>query len=661
MPSDDKPLIDKHGSNKPYSRRQWLKALGVAGAVGVAGCGGGGGSNTDTPGETATDTAVGGGTTVAGFGEETETPEPTDGTGATETATGTPEPLPEVGGSYTLALSSDPTTLNAMYNTESTAGTLIRYAVEGSYGFKPGQIQFPNLFELSSDDNTVWVAKLRENLHWSDPYGDVTAEDYVYMIQELHQTDWAGTAASADWYSGGEPIPVEQTGTYEFQIELPNADPLFPKKPTTWEMMVVPKDLIQPYVESQDAKGLQKDEELMNLSYAGNLGAYDLDNWARQSRLKYSRADEYYMRDLAERDDTDVPRAFANAPYFETLEAQIIPESSSRLSAFEAGDLDELTLSPPQAVNIEGTEGIDLNLAPQPYNTPVFYNMRANGWKPFRKKGVRQALGCAINKKEFVEGIQRGYATPEYTWQPTWSPWYTDEVANGIDRYGTGDLYGPEVTRQKMSEALSDTDYGYDGDKLYNPEGNPVELDLYYQSGQDIEATIAQYIQKQFSNNAGITVNISGVQARTFDVDYFRTGVPDNASELKWSAGPYNGGPRDKVTSNKAWDIGLVYGLNTYPMTPMTNEVFFTKDGSFNPYGYYPSFDAAGLFKQANNATSEEEIQSALAEFFIEISKDQPMGMISLGVEITGYQTEVVGYEEEFFNGWNFPAWYKES
>lgn len=629
-------------SKTPFSRRQWLKALGVAGAVSLAGCPGTGGDGTETATGTPTETDV-------GFGED-ETDTPTEGT---------PEALPEVGGTYRTPLSSDPTTLNAMYNTENTAGGLITNAADPSYGFQPGQTQFPLLFELTSDDNTVWVAKLRENLHFSDPYGDLTAEDYVYMIQELHQTEWAGTAAAADWGGAEDPIPVEQTGTYEFQIELDSADPLFHKTPTTWGMNVVPKGLLEPYVQDQDAEGLQQDEELMNLEYTGNLGAYDLVSWDRQSQLAYERADEYYLRELAQDEESDVPRKFAKAPYFDELVAQVIPESASRQGAFKAGDIDEITLEPPQAVNLEGTEGIFLNLAPQPYNTPIFYNMRANGWEMFRKKGVRQALGAAINKEEFVEAIQRGYARPQFTWQPEYSPWYTDEVDEQIQRYGVGDLYGPDVTRDLMADALSDTDYGYDGDTLYNPQGEQVSLDLYYQSGQDIEATIAQYAKQEYARNAGITVNIQGIQARTFDVDYFRTSPPEDGEDLEWNKGVYNAGPRDKATSNKSWDMGMIYGLNTYPMSPQSNEVFFTKDGSFNPYGYDPSFDAGAVFEQANNATTEAELQDALTTLFVEISKDQPMAMISLGTEITGYQDNVNGPQEEFFNGWDFAAWHK--
>lgn len=647
MPFDDSARItgsDDHRSSA-VTRRRWLELLGLTGVTGLAGCSGGG------------ETADGGGTPAAsptetdsGFGERTETAEPTEGGGD----------LPEVGGAYVDVISSEIATVNVVYNTENTAGGIIALAKHGAYGFRPGQQLFPLLMDLRTDDNQVWVADVRDNLQWSDPYGEVTAEDFVYLIQEVHQSDWAGSAASPDWFVNEEPIPVEQTGTYEWQIELPEADPLFPKKPVTWGMEVIPMEIAETYVQSEDAEGFQEDEELLDLSYAGNLGPYTLENWERQSRFTFSRNDEYFMRELAEDDGSDVPRAWANAPYFEELTVQIITEPSARVGAIETGEVDEVGLEPSQAVNLEGTDGLYINQAPQPYNTPVFYNMRANGWEPFRRQGVRQALGCAVDKETYVEGVQRGYADPAYTWQPEWSPWYTDAVDENVERYGTGDLYGPEVTRDRLGDALSDTVYEYDGETLVDGNGDPVELRLMYQAGQAVEERTAEFLQQEFDQNAGIQLNIEAVQPNTFVADYWQQQIPENADELEWSEGAYNAGPRDEATSNEPWDIGLIFGLNTYPMTPDTSMIFFQRDSFYNPYGYYPEWDAKSVAQQMAEATTEAEYQEAVTTMLVEVSRDQPMGMLSLGAELTAYRDAVQGPQEEFFNGWNFATWHKE-
>lgn len=641
MPLGDKANVTGRSKGSPISRRKYLGMLGIGGVAGLAGCSGGPSTEGGSPTETPTDQGFSSAT-------DTETPEQS-------------KPLPDVGGRYTDTLSSGPSTLNAVYNSEATAGSLISLAVHGAYGFKPGQELFPLMFDLTTDDNEVWVASLRENMQWSDPYGDVTAEDYVYLIQEVHKSDWAGSAASADWT---DDISVSTTGTYEWQIELSEADPLFPKKPVTWGMRVVPKDLIKPYVDEEDVKGFQEDEELMNLSYTGNLGPYKLENWERQSHLQYTRNENYFLRELAEEDNA-VPRTYAEAPYFDELRAQIISEPSARIGALRSGEVDEVTVEPSQAVDLEGSDGLYLNIAPQPYNTPVFYNMRANGWLPFRVKGVRQAFGLAVDKSKYVKGVQRGYAQPEYTWQPQWSPWYTDEVEQGVVKYGQGDNYGAEVARSRMQEAVSNnsqlSDYSYDGDSLMGPEGGQVELKLMYQSGQAVEESTAQYFKQEVENNLGIKININAVQPTTFDTDYFRQQQPENPDQLEYSSGPYNYGPRDEVTSKESWDLGMIYGLNTYPMTPGSSDVFFRTDGSFNATGYVPSWNAEEVFDQMSQASTMDAYQNAVTTYLVEISKDQPMAMLSLGSEITGYRDSVQGPQQEFFNGWNFPAWYKNS
>jgi peptide/nickel transport system substrate-binding protein len=604
----------------------------VGAAAGLAGCQG----TSEDPATTTTEET----TTGDKFGEETETE-------TTEV-----DELPEVGGTYTRAVSSSFDSLNFVFNTEATTGEMIGYTMDSSYGFKPGQIQFPRWLELTSDDDRVWTAEIREGLEWSDPYGEVTAEDFVYIIKNVHQTEWAGSAASSDWYDDNdEPISVEKTGKYTFDIQLSKVDPVFPKRPTMWGFYTAPKKLLKPYVEEEDAEGMKKDDELTSLSFTGNLGAFKLKNWERQNKLVFERNDEYYMREA-----DGVKKEFEKAPYFDTVEVQVIKESSSRLSALKTGELDTANIPASKAENFKQRDDVYLNVSPRPYNVPVFYNQRANGWKPFRKKGVRQALGCAVDKNKYVKGIYQGYGEPEYTWQPKWSPWYTDD---GVVKYGTGDLHGPEVTRQKMEDAISDTEYSYDGETLVDGNGEQVELSLMYQSSQQEEVQTAQFLKQELSKNAGIKLKLEGIGATKFVRDYWQQQIPDNADELEWSHGNYNAGPRDKATSKEGWDMALVYGLNTYPMTPTTNEVFFQKDSYYNPYGYYPSYDFGGLFNEAKKETDDEKRKEIFGEIFAKLSKDQPMGMLAFKPYINGYREGIEGPVEEFFNGWDFSTWHR--
>ena len=632
--------LERRGDEKrkPISRRRWLRALGVAGAAGLAGCSGGDGGGDN------------------GTGTQSSTSESTNGS-AFGTVQGNNSSSqsgdrPEVGGTYSTVVSSPVETLNPLYNSEAGAGTLIEYALDPGYTWRPGSEYFPLAYDMTTDNGEVWVANVREGLQYGGDYGEVTAEDFVYQITQLHQSEWAGTVDAASWPSE---VNVEATGDYEFQIELPNPNALYPE---TFDPYVypIPMELMQPYVGNQDAQGLQQDTEILELQFTGNLGAYTLDQWNRSSGLSYSRNDDYYLRNVE-----GVPEVFTQAPYFDSLEVQVVQEEQSRLGALESGETDSAAVPPNRVSRFRNLESTDVYVIPQPYNEVCVYNMRDNGWTTgpsnlFRNKQFRQGLGCAVDKQRLVTGVFRDFADVEYTWQPRWSNWYPQDT--DVMQFGTGELYGPEATRSRIREAISDTDYSYNGETLQNPSGQPVELSLYHSAGQNTERSMAEFIAQEFGRNAGINVSVEAIDGAQFSQNYWQQQVPENTDQYEWSNGSYNAGPRE-VTSANAWDMTVVFGLNTYPLNPTTASVFFQRDSSYNPYGYYPSWNASELFERASNATNDQELQSIFAEIFRNIAEDQPMAMLAFPADTVGYAAGIEGPQENFFSGWDFPAWYR--
>lgn len=645
--------IANTGASSQINRRQWLAALGVGGATALAGCNTGGDGDDGGDGGDGSDGSDGG--------------DGSDGDDGGSEIDDDLEELPEVSGTYNSTVASPFTTLNPIYNDENSAGTAIGYALDMGYTFDDNNEYFPLLYDMSTENGEVWTFEVREGLEFSEPYGSVTAEDFVYLIQEIHQAEWSSSVAATDWAG----VEVEQTGEYEFQATLSSPEVLWPESYAPL-LYPIPKDLIQPYVEEEDTEGLEQDEELLELSFAGNLGAYVLDEWERSAATRYTRNEDYYLRDV----ETD-RRLFDNAPYFEELEISVVEEQSSRLGALETGESDTAEVPPERVEEFRGLDNVDVLEVPTPYNSILSVNMRDNGWMAgpgnlFRYKEMRQAINASINKDEIIEGIYRGFAAPHYTWQPRWSNFYPGDDA--ITKFGSGDQATAEFARGLVEEAVSQSeyDYGYDGDTLLDPDGNQVLLELCINSGSETQQLLAEYMQEQFSNKLGIDLEINAMDPMRFDSDYWSATPPEdpteeemtdtvNGEEVTWeNQFPSNPGPRS-FTSAESWDMSTIYGLNTYPLNPLTNEVFFDgADCQYNPVGYYPEFDVESIFEDARQATSSEELGDAMHDLFVNLAEEQPYIMLTFGDDTTGYTSSLQGPIENFMNGWDFPAWYFE-
>jgi peptide/nickel transport system substrate-binding protein len=592
------------------TRRRVLSLLGAGTAGALAGCSGSSG------------------------GESTETTTESGGTEA-----------------YVSASSVDAESLNWLTIADSTSGGFIATCLDGAWAIDTNQEIFPLWCDVSTEDAQVYEISLRENLQWGAGYGQMTAEDWVYMIREVFQAEenWSGYPNADDWFRGGEPIPVERTGELTFEIRLPEVDPDFPYKPVMWGQNCAPKGILEKYVPEQDGEGLRQDEELNTLAYAGNLGPYTYEEWQRDSQFVAVRNDDYYLADVGDLDErwNDVPNFGRNV-------ARVIKEESTRLGALESGSVTSAGIPPGKAERFERMDDVNVTVSPQPFVSVLAYNQRANGWTPFRRESVRQALAHAVNKEAIADTIYRGYAQVAQTMQPKWSKWYSDDE---ITNYGVGDRYG-EMTRDLLADALSDTEYGYDGETLVDGDGEPVSLTLFFDQGQETERTVAEFIAQEYGTNAGIDVQ---VKATSSFISKYATARPPDGTEVEWQAGQFNGGPRDVATSQEAWDMSVNLGFNTYPYTPTSSRGFFDKRGPVNYYGYYPNNDIAGLYEEASSTVDEEERIDVLGEAFGYINEEQPFGFLVMTSEIVGYQSNLRGPVEEFENGWDSQTWYFES
>lgn len=568
--------------------------------------------------------------------------------------------LPPVSGTYDTNSSGGFETLNPIYNNEDGAGTAIGRSLDQGYTFNPDNEVVPLLYDLEPSDSTdVWVFSLRENLQFSDPYGQVTAEDFVYYIQEIHQAEEFNSASSQDW----QDYNVEQTGELEFQAELTSEQVLWPE---SFEPLLypIPQGLLEPYVAEADDEGLQQDSELLELQFTGNLGGFVLDEWNRGSGTVYSRNENYYVQEA-----DDLPDSFGNAPYFEGASISVVEEQQQRLNQLETGEVDAAAIPEPRFEEFQNKDNVTVNQVPQPFNSIAAVNMRDNGWTGgpgnlFRYKEFRQAIATAVNKNELIQGVLRGLGDPHFTWQPRFSQFYPGD--DQITQFGVEPNVGTEQARELAQQALdrSEFDYQFDGDTIVTPEGDSITLEAYHSAGQETEQLETEFVGQAMEEAFGITVNVQGIDGTQYAENYW-TATPEGGTdtvrgeEIEWAnPGPNNPGPRS-VTASEPWDISLVYGLNTFPRNPLRNQLFFDGANSFyNPVGYYPEdFDPRPLFEQARNASTVEGLREPLNEVFVNIAEEQPYIMLSFGADLSGYNPDLVGPIEDFSNGWNFPSW----
>lgn len=552
-----------------------------------------------------------------------------------------------VQGEWISGSPSDAETLLHHQISDSASGARVGLTMDGAYTITTEDEVFPLWLDLHTldEEGQEFEAELRDNLHWSEPYGQMTADDWVYHIQEIHQSEenWVGSQAFDSW-SG---ISVEQTGELTFRVLLssPNVD--FPLEPVLWGAYCYPKELIQPFVEDRDLEGIQQNEELNTLSYTGNLGPYTFERWDREAEFVAVRNDEYYMHSVS-----DVPNAWIDAPYFESYTYNVIPEESTRLGSLRTGEITATGIPFPRVSEFESIDSVELNQEPQPFLTILAYNQRMNGWEEFRTREVRQAISTAINKDVITEQILRGFADTTHTFQPQWSDWY-DEA--NVMEFGQGESYSHDQARELLEEHTS-SGYGYENEELVDADGEQVELTFVFSEGSETTETTAEWIGQELEG-IGFAINFEMVSFDRMIQQYiFNTWQGDG--DPPWTAGPFNAGPREQTASENPWD--LMYGIrfNTYPRSPAATDTFWTKEGSANYFGYEPEDDHLSAFREARALAGFDERFEIFSSIFGSISVDQPVNFVSMQEDIAGYQDNVVGPEPEFGHGWNSVTWY---
>lgn len=618
-------------------RRKILKTVGLAGAAGLAGC-----STQSSQGDD--------GTTSTG-GNQTQT-------GGNQTQTGTGDRPGEVSGTFTRGSTSEARTLNPIKIGDEATQNRLYLLFEGGHDVNENKEFEPLWFEEFNlgDDYKTLELKLRDDLQYSEPYGQMTTEDWMYNIEHIYQvgpdSNWTGFSYTSDFFQtvDGEQRPIDITADSDLKltVNLHNSRPgyLF-SNPFASTLIPFPKELLEEYVPKQDADSdaqtaawdeFKKVDEVRHGTFNGNLGPFQFESWQESSQMVLARNDDYYRRG-----DSDL---LENAPYFEEYKFQMFQENSTARNALKTGSVDWIGVDPLKYSSVKSASGVDI--WESKYGDGIFFvsiNQRANGWTPFRETEVRQALAHTLQPDKVVSEIQNGHATPAHTFHPSWGPYYSEDAVTTFNG-------GVEKARELMGSALSDTDYSYDGDTIVGTDGNPVELTLIQRAGLQSAELQANYVKQQFEK-IGLNVSINAVQWRAILQKYL-----PNSGEGSWDTGggTFNTGPRDTNTSPNQWDLISGVGFGAIVYNPWLADGYFTKQGGFNFSGYYPSEDLGSMFSEAATASSRDRVKEIMTEVFAILSKDQPHLWLFNDNLLNGYNTDLqnVPDVENYFTEWNW-------
>lgn len=543
--------------------------------------------------------------------------------------------------------------LNPYRINDTTSGQVASMVLDGTYAFDNDDTIQPRWVEsIESEDYRTYTVTLRSNLQWSDPYGPMTADDWVFYVENVatYEENWTGHVTRSNWFIDDEPIAISKLDDRTFELILPHPDPAYPLRPGLWAELILPKSLTEPYfdayLDGDEGAGdaLNDSDEVQEFRYTGNLGPYSFVERRIEDRIIFERNDDYYMRSVGENEWSD-------APYFETRTIRILAEESTRLAELEAGGLTSGPIPSDHANRFEEMDHINVVQNANPFCSLLTYNQRGNGWSELRTKEVRHAMSYAIEKSVITEHIYQGFADVAHTFQPSWSDYFDDSL---VRPFGQEESFNPEQSRELL-ESETSSGYGYDGEQLLGPDGEQVQLRLVYPTASDNVQDAGQYMQNAFEE-IGIDIEAIAVPGDVVLTRYAQQ-VDEDGNPLG-----FNAGDRDEYTSDREWDMMWGIGFNTYPRTPEAVRSFWTENGTSNYFGYLPEADVSGLLAQAAQAHTPTDRQSAFAEVFGALSEEQPANFINFSQDITGYQEQVVHTEDPSLDGlgWGhqFQTWY---
>lgn len=354
-------------------------------------------------------------------------------------------------GKIVFTLGGEVSILNPILSTDTASSAVEGTVFTGMTKINEKLEVIPDLAESwkVSKDGKLWTFYLRKDVKWHDG-SPFTAEDVVFTFDSILNPK-VNSVRRSDYMIDGAPIKFKALDKYTVQAALPK--PFAPFLVRSG-MSIIPKHIL---------KGKDINTAEFNRKPVGT-GPFMFKEWVTGDHVTVVRNPDYYL----------------GKPMLAEIIFKVIPDENARLVALEAGEVDETGIPPKDYKRMKAMDGINVFEYDALLYTYLGFNM-AN--PKFADKRVRQALAYATNKKQLVNLIFKGLASPAYAPSAPVSWAYSDDV----EKYE----YNPGKAKKLLKDAGADD----------------LEFTILVNQGNKEREKAAVVLQQQYKK-IGVKVNV---------------------------------------------------------------------------------------------------------------------------------------------------------
>ena len=504
------------------------------------------------------------------------------------------------GGRFVYATNEEPKTLNDFISAETSSGNITERTVTGAFSRNMVTLEFEmeccEAYEISEDEKTITV-QIRKDLRWSDGV-PITAKDFVFgMNHVVLRKDVASNSRDGNLVND-VPIIVKLIDDYTYSVTL---DTVYAGIISSASMVPAPIHIFGPAIGWTEDMGFDyeyhmEDGEIIeenphNLNYAAIRqmwgvgcdpkeivcsGPWVIDAYIPGQKVVLKPNPYYFKKDANG----------TRLPYMDELVILICSDTDTVMAKFQAGEVDfYISRGEDVSILLDKTDR-DYNLydagpAAQTNFWVMNQNPNAEDVSPevikwTNTKKFRQAMGQIVDRQTIIDNIAYGFGYPQYSFVPTYSPYYWKDAPNNAFKYN------PDNARALLDElGWVDTD----GDGIReDDEGNKISIRLTTNSGHRVREAIGEMLVQE-AKDVGIEI--------LFQPQDFNTIVSKLFAGNDW----------DSIIIGLTGSVDPISGANVFPSRGYLHMI--------EPLQKKPrrEWEAAvdAAWKVANNTTNEDQ------------------------------------------------------